>query len=173
MTKNLIIEYYVEGEDEKKLIEVLKTDMQIIKPGKVRVLNVVSERITAARLMSLKPNSAVVLVFDTDVGDTTILEENIKALCKCTSVVDVITIPQVKKLEDELVKSCNIKDVKQFFDSQGIKKFKSDFIKEKNLKKKLLDKGFDINKLWSSKPTGKFASITNQADKIKKQSLTI
>ena len=32
--------YYVEGDDEKKLLDVLKTDLRLIKPGKVQKLNV-------------------------------------------------------------------------------------------------------------------------------------
>ena len=35
MTKTSgIFQYYVEGDDEKRLIEVLKTDMRLIIPGK-------------------------------------------------------------------------------------------------------------------------------------------
>lgn len=33
-----IFQYYVEGDDEKRLIEVLKTDMRLIIPGKVQIL---------------------------------------------------------------------------------------------------------------------------------------
>ena len=38
--KNISIQYYVEGEDEKKLVSVLKSNMGVIKPGKVQKLNV-------------------------------------------------------------------------------------------------------------------------------------
>ena len=39
--KNSIVQYFVEGEDDKKMIDTLKTQMGLIKPGKVQVLNVV------------------------------------------------------------------------------------------------------------------------------------
>lgn len=47
-------QYYVEGEDEKKLIDVLKTDMQLIIPGKVQKFNVVEQKIRNAHLIGLK-----------------------------------------------------------------------------------------------------------------------
>jgi hypothetical protein len=51
--KSKILQYYVEGEDEKKLIEVLKTDMRLIMPGKVQILNVVQNRISDTKLRIL------------------------------------------------------------------------------------------------------------------------
>lgn len=56
-------QYYVEGEDEEKLINVLKSDMQCIVAGKVQVLNPVTEKITAMRLRTLKKYT-IVLSFD-------------------------------------------------------------------------------------------------------------
>ena len=50
MAKNDRFVYFVEGDTEKRLIEVLKTDLQVIKPGKVRRLNVVEKVITKMRL---------------------------------------------------------------------------------------------------------------------------
>ena len=65
-------QYYVEGEDEEKLVNVLKSDMQCIEAGKVQVLNPVLEKITPLRLRTLKKNTSVVLVFDTDAGESEI-----------------------------------------------------------------------------------------------------
>lgn len=39
--------YFVEGEDEEKLIQVLKTDLRLIVPGKVQKFNVVEAKINA------------------------------------------------------------------------------------------------------------------------------
>ena len=39
-------QYYVEGQDEEKIIQVLKTELQLIEPGKVEKFNVVSEKFT-------------------------------------------------------------------------------------------------------------------------------
>ena len=65
-------QYYVEGEDEEKLVNVLKSDMQCIEAGKVQVLNPVLEKITPLRLRTLKINTNVLLVFDTDAGESEI-----------------------------------------------------------------------------------------------------
>ena len=46
-------QYFVEGEDERKLINTLKSDMGMVEPGKVQVFNCVKERLTPLRLMSL------------------------------------------------------------------------------------------------------------------------
>ncbi len=48
-----IYQYFVEGEDEKHLIEVLKTDIKLIMPGKVQIFNVVQEIIKDSRLKIL------------------------------------------------------------------------------------------------------------------------
>ena len=62
--------------------------------------------------MSLKDGTAVVLVFDTDAGNLTVLKENIKLLQTQRNISEVICVLQVKNLEDELVRSCNIKQIK-------------------------------------------------------------
>lgn len=54
-------QYYVEGQDEEKLIQVLKTELRLIEPGKVEKFNVVSEELTKLRIMSLKMGTIVVL----------------------------------------------------------------------------------------------------------------
>lgn len=43
--------YFVEGQDEEKLINVLKTDMRCIVSGKVQKFNIVQEKLTKPRLM--------------------------------------------------------------------------------------------------------------------------
>ena len=75
-------QYYVEGQDEEKIIQVLKTELQLIAPGKVEKFNVVSEKFTELRIMPLKMGTIVVLVFDTDAGNIDTLKENIKFLNK-------------------------------------------------------------------------------------------
>lgn len=47
MTRNSgIFHYYVEGDNEKRLIEVLKTNMLLIIPDKDQILNVVQEKLS-------------------------------------------------------------------------------------------------------------------------------
>lgn len=167
MAKNKNVLYYVEGRDEEKLLSVLKTDMQNILPGRVQVLNVVSQKITNARLMTLKEDTVVVLIFDTDVGDTKMLCENMQSLEKCSRVAEVLLIPQCKNLEDELIRSCQIKKITELLDSKGNTNFKNDFIKINNLASKLVKAGFDIEKIWCGKPDGNFKEIRNDSKRIK------
>ncbi|SES43134.1 hypothetical protein SAMN04487884_1521 [Butyrivibrio fibrisolvens] len=166
MKRGAIIQYYVEGEDEKKLVEVLKTN-GLILPGKVQVFNPVCERVSKARLITLKQGTNIVLIFDTDVDQEEILKENIKLFKACSSISSVYTIPQNRNLEDELVRACSIKDAREIFGSKSISDFKTSFIREKNLLKKLTDKQFDFNKFWVMKTTGKFRGISNDSGEIK------
>lgn len=41
--------YFVEGEDDRKVVNILKTDLQWIKPGKVQVFNVIEEELTGSK----------------------------------------------------------------------------------------------------------------------------
>lgn len=72
-----IYQYFVEGEDERRLFEVLKTDMRLIQPGKIQVLNVVQEKLTDLKLRTLAENTILVFVFDTDTDNNDILLKNI------------------------------------------------------------------------------------------------
>lgn len=80
MSKGKYYQYFVEGEDEQKLINTLKSEMKLILPGKVQVFNITQEKMTKLRLMNLKVGTSVVLVFDSDAGNLKILEENIRFL---------------------------------------------------------------------------------------------
>ena len=93
-------QYYVEGQNEEKLISVLKTEMELVCPGKIDVLNVVQEELTTVRLMQLKPQTPVILVFDTDVGNIDIIKKNIDKLDKCRQVRQIWCITQVENIED-------------------------------------------------------------------------
>lgn len=168
MGKRGYYQYYVEGEDERALLSVLKTEMEVIIPGKIEILNVAQKKITSIRLMQLKKGTTVILVFDTDEGNIDVLKENIKILNKCPEVNKVICIPQVNNLEDELIRSCNIKQIKELLGSRSNKDYKHDLIAEKNLKKKLLAHCFDINEFWSKAPQNAFKNITNEAVSVKK-----
>ena len=165
--KNHNIQYYVEGDDEKKLLTVLKTQLKLIKPGKVQRLNVINEYITDIMLRTLKKDTWVVLVFDTDTNKAEILQKNIRKLKKCSSVSKVITIPQVRNLEDELLRSCKIKKITELLNSSSISKFKSDLIHISNLDAKLLEHQFNINDFWSQIPPSPYHIISNESQAIK------
>lgn len=169
MSKNgQYIQYYVEGQDEEKILSVLKTDLQLILSGRVSKFNVVQNRLTRARLMNLRPGTMVVLVFDTDTNNSKILKENIDILKKFSTVYCVVCITQVRNLEDELVRSCNIKTVRELTGSKTDSEYKSKLIAATNLAALLTKHRFDIKKFWSQKPDGLFSEFVNEADLIKK-----
>ena len=161
------IQYYVEGECEEKLINVLKRDLMVVKSGKVQKFNVIQNEITKARLIALRPGTVVVLVFDTDTDNAEILNKNIKKIQACNSVADLLLIPQVKNLEDELMRSCNIRNIRELLGSRSNEEFKSDFIRVTNLADKLKSKNFDIDSIWKGSPSSPYQNIKNDAEKIK------
>lgn len=161
------IQYFVEGDCEEKLINTLKSELMVVKTGKVQKLNVIENEISKARLIALRPGTMVVLIFDTDTGNIEILNKNIKKLSEYRSVADLVLIPQVKNLEDELVKSCRIRNVKELLGSKSNKEFKGDFIRVTNLANKLKSKEFDINLIWKDTPLSPYQNIKNDARKIK------
>ncbi len=169
MAKNEIYQFYVEGEDEKKLIETLKKDMNSIVSGKVEVLNVIQKEIKTPRIRSLKTGTKVVLIYDTDIAKTDILDKNIKLLKSSKHIKRIICIPQVLNLEDELVRATNIRQVMEFLGSRTLTDYKRDLIKCSNLDKKLQEKDFDIAKLWSMVPPASFTKYGNDSDLIKKK----
>lgn len=168
MDENSIIQYFVEGEDEKKLVDTLKTEMQLIYPGKSSVFNVVQKTFPVARIMNLKPDTNVVLIFDTDVGDTKILNQNIHKLEKARNVKRVLLIPQSKRLEHELERACEIKSINELLATSSEREFKTKFIKTTNLAQKLKEKGFDIDRLWIKDGSENFKGIKNDSGEIKK-----
>ena len=165
--KNVNIQYFVEGEDEKKLINTLKKQLGVVQPGKVQNLNVIQSRIPMNVLRTLKKGTMVVLVFDTDTGNADILNDNIRLLKSCSFISKVITVPQVKNLEDELVRSCDIRNITELLNSRSKKDYKSDLIRITNLDSKLKEHKFDINQFWSKQPEHPYQHITNDASQIK------
>ena len=163
-----IYHYYVEGEDEKKLLEVLKRDLGCIEMGKVDNVNVVQTKFSIARIRPLKQDTTVVLIYDTDVeSGIDILQANVSFLKKQKGIKEVICIPQVKNLEDELLRSCNIKNITELTKSNSKTNYKRDLINCNNLAARLTACGFESSKMWNRVPSNKFKRFGNGADKIK------
>ena len=143
--------YYVEGENERVLVEILSKckdeRFNVIRPGKIDVFNVVEREIKSTHMMNLKDN---------------------KFLEKHKKIKEVILIPQVYNLEDELIRSCNIKNILQLLGSKSKKEFKSDFNKVNNLNEYLIKAEFAFDKLWRKNTDGIFAGITSGISKIEK-----
>ena len=165
--KEVAVQYFVEGDDEKKLVNTLKNQLGVIRPGKVQKLNVIENKIPMRVLRPLKKGTVVVLIFDTDTGKIDILNSNIEMLKGCTYISKVITIPQVKKLEHELVHCCDIKNILELLNSRSEKDFKSDLIRVTNLDSKLKEHRFDIKLFWNRQPDFPYQKIANEAEQIK------
>ena len=158
--------YFVEGEDDRKVVNTLKTDLQWIKPGKVQVFNVIEEELTSLITRTLKPGTIVVLVFDTDTGKKNTLLKNIRFLQKDSNVKQVLCIMQVKNLEDEFLRSCAISQIKELTGSKSNSDYKRDLLRQSNLADKLKKHQFQFEKFWNSSDKV-YESICNESAQIK------
>lgn len=158
--------YFVEGEDDRKVVNTLKTDLQWIKPGKVQVFNVIEEELTSLITRTLKPGTIVVLVFDTDTGKKNTLLKNIRFLQKDSNVKQVLCIMQVKNLEDEFLRSCAISQIKELTGSKSNSDYKCDLLRQSNLADKLKKHQFQFEKFWNSSDKV-YESICNDSAQIK------
>jgi len=159
--------YLVEGECEKKILEAFKERKGIVLSGKISVVNVVQERITNAFLRTIQDNTIFILVFDTDTSSIEILEENIVLLKKNRHVKEVWIITEVLNLEDELIRSTNVSEVRTLTGSRTNSEYKHDLIKEKRLMAKLEYHEFRFDAFWVTSPTGVFGRFTNDGKKIR------
>ena len=162
----MILHYFVEGENERKLIETIKN--KYLYSGKIKIINTIQNKVPNSILRTLERETVVVLVFDTDVEKIDILDENIKLIKNSNNVKDVICIPQIKNLEDELIYSTNINKIVDLLESKSKKDFKNDFNNCKNLMKKLENKEFKISKLWSRNAVDIYKKYKNDSEEIKK-----
>ena len=163
----MILHYFVEGENERKLIETIKN--KHLYSGKIKIINTIQNKVPNSILRTLERETVVVLVFDTDVEKIDILDENIKLIMSSNNVKDVICIPQIKNLEDELIYSTNINKIVDLLESKSKTNFKNDFNNCKNLMKKLEDKEFKISKLWSRNAVDIYKKYKNDSEVIKKK----
>ena len=148
-------------------IETIKNEY--LYSGKIKVMNTIQNKVSKSILRTLERETIVVLVFDTDVEKVDVLDENIKIIKNSNNVRDIICIPQIKNLEDELIYSTNITKIIDLLESKSKKDFKNDFNNCKNLIKKLEDKEFKISKIWSREAEDIFKKYKNEAIKIKKE----
>ncbi|MEE1195283.1 MAG: hypothetical protein UHS54_00150 [Lachnospiraceae bacterium] len=167
MSKRVFYQYYVEGPDDKCVLNALKSELRCIESGKVEIFNVVQERFNAARIRTLKQNTVVILVYDTDVEVTDTLRWNINFLNKQSVVKEVLCIPQVKNLEEELKYACQVKHIGEITHSNTKTDYKRDLIKCTNLANRLKACKFDAARMWSRSAINTFNEFGNDAEKIK------
>ena len=88
--------YYVEGPCEQQLIAALKEAPERLIPGKIKIFNVVQNLIPKSQMLSIQAGTTVVLVFDTDVLQTSNLKKNLELLTRYCGKLKIIFLPQVQ-----------------------------------------------------------------------------
>ena len=157
----------MEGECEKAFLTALKESPALITPGKITVLNVLTEEISKSRLISLSPGTTVVFVFDTDIEITEKLKLNISRIENYFDKSRLIFLPQVRNLEDELVRCTDISRVTELTKSPSKSDFKSDFCRMTNCRAVLTRHHLDVLKLWTVNPPVPFTFLPRNSDRIK------
>ncbi len=148
--------YYVEGDDEQKIVDTLKErGNEYIVSGKSIIFNIVQDDVKRSQLMSLNKSTVVIIIFDNDVLNDSRQNQEIirKRITKNISSLkeyckQVIVVCQYDNLEDEIIKSTDIRKIKELLNSKSDSDWKRDVLKEKNLMIKLLNKNFKFDKFW-------------------------
>lgn len=165
--KGTNVQYFVEGDNEKVIVNTLKNKIKVIAVGKVQKFNVMQNIIPDTILRTLNRGTVVVLIFDTDTDNVNILKQNLQKLDKCSFISKVITIPQIPNLEGELVYSCSIRRITELLGSRSRVEFKSDLLHITNLDSKLKEHEFSIEKFWSRTACTPYDDIKNDSNEIK------
>lgn len=161
--------YYVEGPCEQQLIAALKETPARLIPGKVKVFNVVQNLIPKSQMLSIQAGTTVVLVFDTDVSQTSNLKKNLELLTRYCGKLKIIFLPQVLNLENELVRCTDVRTVMELTKSGSVKNFKTDFckIKTKDCRSMFERHKLDYPRLWMTKAPEAFNFVDNNSFQIK------
>lgn len=153
--------YFVEGECEQKLLNAIKAAPSLIRPGKVKVFNVIQKTLSISNLISIR-DGYVVFVFDSDIPEINTLRHNIemvKQICP-SKTVKLLFLVQVKNLEDELERATDVGNVKELTGSRSRKDFKRDFLALKDCRSVLERHCFDIGKMWNKEIPEPFSFIS-------------
>lgn len=161
--------YFVEGPCEEKLINALKIEPRLLTPGKVNVYNIIQNEIPRREVNMIKAGTKVVLLFDTDVEKTDILQKNIDYLKKYASQVKVVNLAQVMNFEDEIARATDVKKAQDLTKSLSVSEFKTAFCKFKveECRNALYRHHLDVSQLWSKTPPDRFSFVKQGGDSIK------
>lgn len=163
--------YLVEGECEEKLIQAFKENNDVLLIGRVKVHNVVKKKISETLALSFSNDDCIILVYDVDGDNTATLDLNVKSL-KSKGIKKIVHVQSVHNFEDEIIKSTDetIKTINDVFSTKGkgMSTFKKKFIAHKDIRRKLLDIGFSMKKMWTSKAPNSFNKYDNESQRIKK-----
>ena len=151
------------------MIAALKETPARLIPGKVKVFNVVQNLIPKSQMLSIQAGTTVVLVFDTDVSQTSNLKKNLELLTRYCGKLKIIFLPQVLNLENELVSCTDVRTVMELTKSGSVKNFKTDFckIKTKDCRSMLEHHKLDYPRLWMTKAPEAFNFVDNNSFQIK------
>ena len=158
---------FVEGQCETKLIEALKEEPQRLRPGKIKVWNLIKNEIPSSILLTIKEGTVVVLVFDTDVLQTDKLKKNIQNLKTHCKKINIVYLVQVLNLEDELVRCTDVSKVQDLTNSNSKREFKRDFCAMTNCRQLLERHHLDVEKLWNSRYPAAFEFLLNNCSEVK------
>lgn len=161
--------YFVEGSCERQLIEALKYELRRLVPGKVVVLNIITEEIPRRTVNMIQQGTVVAFVYDTDVEKTDILLKNIRRVKEYVGQVKILHLAQVLNFEDEIVRSTDVKKAQELTKSTGVNKFKADFCRMKvpDCRSALERHHIDVSKLWCKEPPEKFYFIKQGGQALK------
>lgn len=166
-----LIQYYVEGECEEKLIRVFQhVEKCGFKPGKIEILNPANQIISSLRINQLKKGTTVALVYDTDHVNVNVLKSNYESLKKSRNIEEIYHVQSIKNFEDEMVYSSSISSVNEIFSTKSVGDFKKKFINHRELVKKLEDISFSVELIWSRcSPNLDIKDFPNNGNKIKRK----
>lgn len=159
--------YFVEGQCEEVLLNALKEHPAKIMPGKVKVFNVIQNLIPRSILVAISQRTTVVFAFDTDVPITDNLKKNIEQIKKYCQTVKIVYLPQVLRLEDELVRCTDINRISELTRSRTESEFKRDFCKLSNCRDILEHHHMNVSQMWTQTVPEEFDFIEVNSNKIK------
>lgn len=130
----------------------------------------VQNLIPKSQMLSIQAGTTVVLVFDTDVPQTSNLKKNLELLTRYCGKLKIIFLPQVLNLEDELVRCTDVRTAMELTKSGSVKNFKTDFckMKTKDCRSMLERHKLDYARLWMTKTPEAFSFVENNSFLFKK-----
>ena len=160
-----IFQYYVEGKTDYVIVKSLMK-LGYINNGKIEEFKVLEKLFKNVHIRTLKMNTVIVLIFDTDVKIVDKLKENTTFLSRQSNIKEVICIPQVENLEDELVRSCKIKKIEDLLDTTSSSEFKKKLLNVSNVCQILKSKNFDMNNMWKKQASKEFKDVVVCRERI-------
>ena len=153
--------YLVEGKCEELLIKYLISKDKIL-PGKVYLNNITNTKITIRYLIQFNDFDEIIFVYDTDINNTNIIDENIERIKEFHNRIKFYHLQSVYTIEDEIVRASSINNIHKLFNTKTIKDYKKEFCQCSNLNDKLNKIAIIPELLWTNKPNNSFDKYYNK-----------